>query len=235
MTNLEKAIEKENELRNSNNLSFNTISQAIKEFGFNNVPRYFEQKKEYVRQNWKPEVFYVDIAKYAEVTEDAIQNGKYGIYISQGEGIHAYHGSVEIDYDLCKKLNVRVVELNYQGGTIIGSAKDFSIIAVFPKILDLKASDIINRFTSIISKYVPNTECIDNDILVNGNKVAGSMTREVGQSFVWATQISFEDYSEYIEKICNKKSSKDPSHIDSSLLTRDQLEEEVLNWLVNKA
>ena len=177
------------------------------------------------------EVFRVPIEDYAKVTEDAILTGKYGIYISYGEGIHAYHGSQPIDYELCEELGVRVVELNYAGGTIIGSADDLSIIMVFPEAMGMKHEDIIGKIVEIISKYVPNTTIDRNDILVNGDKVSGSMTRTICGSFVWAAQISFADYSDYIAKICNKPPVKKPSYIDSNLLTRDKLEGEILDWL----
>ena len=234
MSNLEKAMQVEQQLRNENNYNVRTLAPLVKEFGYNTAKEYLEERNAYLFQNWKPEVFYIDIAEYAEVTEDAVQNGKYGIYISNGEGVHAYHGTDTIDYDLCNELGVRVVELNYQGGTIIGSAKDFSIIVVAPTDIHLEPQLILDKFQEIISKYVPETTASGNDILVNGDKVAGSMTRQVGDSFVWATQVTFDDYSEYIKKICNKTAIKKPVYIDNTLLTRDQLEKDILDWLVEK-
>jgi lipoate-protein ligase A len=82
-----------------------------------------------------------------------------------------------------------------------------------------------------MNKYIPNVTFDNNDILVNGEKVCGSMTRETDKVFVWATQISFRDYSEYIKKICQKPAIKKPAYIDSSLLTRDLLEKEIIAWL----
>lgn len=180
---------------------------------------------------WVPTIYRVPIEDYAKVTENAILTGQYGIYISYGEGIHAYHGSQPIDYALCEELGVRVVELNYAGGTIIGSADDLSIIMVFPESMGMEHEVIIGKIVEIISKYVPNTTIDRNDILVDGNKVSGSMTRTICGSFVWAAQISFRDYSDYIAKICNKPPVKKPSFIDSKLLTRDTLENEIIDWL----
>lgn len=189
----------------------------------------------YIKFNeWLPEIYHVPIKDYARVTEDAILTGKYGIYISYGEGIHAYHGDQPLDYDLCKELDVCVVDLKYSGGTIIGSAKDLSIIMVFPETMGMKHEDIIGKITEIISKYIPNVTINGNDILVDGDKVSGSMTRTICGSFVWAAQISFEDYSDYITKLCNKPQVKKPAHIDSNLLTRDTLESEILAWLTKK-
>lgn len=203
----------------------------LKKFGFTHLSKYYDAKRAHLFAKWIPEVYYIDIGEFAAVTEDAIKNGRYGIYIPTEDGIHAYHGNDSIDYELCKSLGVRVVELNYAGGTIIGSSADLSILMVFPKEMGMNHPTVINKFREIISKYVPNVSRHGNDIMVDGEKVSGSMTRYVGDSFVWAAQVSFADYTEYIQKICNKKQIKKPAYIDSSLLTRDQLEEELIAWL----
>jgi hypothetical protein len=182
-------------------------------------------------EDWKPEVYRIPIEQYADVVENAMLTGKYGIYISYGEGIHAYHGNQPIDYDLCKELDVRVVELNYAGGTIIGSADDLSIIIVFPETVGLTHEIVIEKFVEIISKYVPNTSYNGNDILVSGEKVSGSMMRGFNTTWIWAAQVTFSDYSEYIEKICQKPAIKKPTYIDNSLLTRDVLEADLVSWL----
>lgn len=233
MKNLVNAIRVEQFILNNNNSAFYEVEFPIhlKENGYNDFQEYTKEKREFLFKEWVPEVYYVDITDYAEVTENAIKNGDYGIYISVGKGIHAYHGNVEIDYELCKELGVQVVELNYEGGTIIGSAKDLSIIVVFPAIMSMEHSIIINKFKEILDKYIEGISINGNDILLNGNKVSGSMTRQVGNSFVWAAQVSFADYSEYIEKICNKPAIKTPAYIDSSLITRNELEKEICLWL----
>ena len=182
-------------------------------------------------EDWKPEVYRVPITEYAQVVEDAILYEKFGIYISYGEGIHAYHGNDEIDRDLCKELGVQVVDLNYAGGTIIGSAKDLSIIIVFPTGMNLTHEIVINKIVEIMSKYIPNVSIDRNDILIDGEKVSGSMMRQVLKSSVWAAQVTFGDYSEYIQKICHKQAIKKPAYVDSSLLTRDVLEQEIIAWL----
>lgn len=230
MNNIEKAIERERNLTASG-VPQSELFEYLKEFGFPYLSAYYDAKREYLFAKWIPEVFYIDIAEYAAVTEDAITNGKYGIYISNGEGIHAYHGSEPIDRELCESLGVRVVDLNYAGGTIIGSAKDLSIIIVFPADIGMNHPTVINKFCEIISKYVPNVSRHGNDILVDGMKVSGSMTRYVGDSFVWAAQVSFDDYSDIIARVCEKPQYKKPAYIDNNLLTRDKLEGELIAWL----
>jgi hypothetical protein len=128
-------------------------------------------------ENWEPEVYRVPIKNYSQVVEDAILYEKFGVYISYGSGLHAYHGNDTIDRDLCEKLNIRVVDLYYNGGTIIGSEKDLSIIIVFPTGMDLTHELIINKIVDIIKQYIPETTVSGNDILIEGKKVSGSMMR----------------------------------------------------------
>ena len=230
MTILERAINLEQSLTASG-VKQSDLFNYLKQFGFDCLSEYYDKKRELLFSRWIPQVYYIDIKDYATVTEDAIVNGKYGIYISTGDGIHAYHGSEPIDMELCESLGVRIVDLNYVGGTIIGSAKDLSIIMVCPAYIGMNHPTIINKYCEIIGKYVPNVSRNGNDILVNGDKVCGSMTREVGNTFVWAAQVTFDDYSDIISKVCNKPQYKKPNYIDSSMLTRNELEDEIVAWL----
>lgn len=230
MTDLNGAMEIE-KLNFPDQIDYKKLFTLIKPYGYSNLTQYFDEKRLYLFSQWQPEIYRVPIENYASVTEDAITNGKYGVYISYGEGYHAYHGDGEIDRELCEELGVRIVDLHYAGGTIIGSEDDLSIIIVFPKFMSMCHPVIISKITEIIGKYIPNTTHIGNDILVNGEKICGSMTRTVNDSFVWAAQITFNDYSELIAQICQKPQIKKPTYIDNALLTRDQLETDILAWL----
>lgn len=182
-------------------------------------------------EEWIPEVYYVPIEKYVEVTEDAILTGKYGIYILDADTLYVHHGNAPLDYELCEELDIKVNELKYAGGNIVGSGKDLTIHIVFPEAMGMTHEVVIQKITEIIGKYVPNTTYEKNDILVDGNKISGSAIRAVCGSWVWMAQVSFGDYSEYITKICQKPAIKKPVYIDNSLLNREQLEEEICLWL----
>ena len=202
--------------------------------GFKTILDYIKVKREILFAEWVPEVYMIDIKDFAEQVEEAIKNNKYGVYIPVDDGIHAYHGNDEIDYNVCAELNVKPVELGYVGGTIIGSEKDVSILVIFPTEMNMDHYYICDKLCNIIRNYVDNVIRNGNDILVNGKKVSGSMTRQIGDSFVWAAQISFADYTEYISKICHKKARKEPSYINSDWLSKETLEREFINWLQKK-
>lgn len=208
-----------------------SLIDRLKPFGYETLEEYFDEKGDFLLNGWKPEVFRIDIEEFAEAVEDAIINGKYGIYIPVAKGFYAYHGTDSIDRELCKKLNVKVVDLNYNGGTIIGSSEDLSIEIVAPSELGIAKNKINEKISKILGNHMEGVEINGNDILVDGKKIMGSMTRQVKNTFVWAAQISFGEYDSFIKQICSKISSKIPGRIQKEILSRDKLESEVLQWL----
>ena len=207
------------------------LVDRITELGYNSLDEYFTEKKEHKFKQWKPEIFRIETERLSEVLEDAIINGKYGIYTPIADKKYAFHGNDEIDYDLCESLDIRVIEMNYRGGTIIGSDEDFSVEIIAPVEIGLESGTIIKKMHEIVSKYIDNVTISGNDLLVDDEKVMGSMSRSVGHTFVWAAQFTFGDYADDIEKVCNKKSKKKPSKIKSEHLTKNKLEKEVFKWL----
>ena len=208
-----------------------SLIDRLKPFGYETIEEYFEEKTNYCLRNWKPKVYRIDVDVLAETLDDAIINGKYGIYTPIAKGRYAFHGNDEIDRELCEKLGVKIIDLKYMGGTIIGSEDDFSFEIIAPVEFGLTHEGIIRKVAEIIGKKVDNVEIDGNDILIDGKKVMGSMTRQVGNSFVWAAQISFGEYDSYIEKICKKVSQKIAGYIKKEKLSKDLLENEVLAWL----
>lgn len=186
-------------------------------------------------EDWKPEVYRVPIEKYAEVTENAMITNKYGIYILDADSLYVHHGNSPLDYELCEELGIKVNELKYAGGNIIGSGKDLTVHIIFPKTMGMTHEIIIEKIAKIIGKYVPNTTYDGNDILVDGEKVSGSAIRQICGSWVWMAQISFGEYSEYIKKLCQKPAIKKPAYINNTLLTRDVLKDELVTWLQGDA
>lgn len=235
MTNLKKAMQVEQQLRNENNYNVRTLAPLVKEFGYNTAKEYLEERNAYLFQNWKPEVIRPEIKEIGILCQNAVKNEECKIIIPEENGIRVWEGDEKVDHDLCKELGIQIENVGAGGGTIIGSEKDFSMMLIMPNEIRLTLEDILNKFVEIISKHIPNVIWIGNDILVDDKKVCGTTYRILDNVAVFTCQVSFEDYTEYIEKICTKKSTKVPSHIDPSILSKDKFEEEVLNWLVNKA
>lgn len=230
--NLKKAIEQEALLRSEGKLSYNNIAELIKPLGFSRVPQYYEMKRKYLFKDWQPEFIYVKAAKFVETIKDAIENGKYGVYIPVSlEGIHAWHGDIAIDYNLCKDLGVQIYELDSHGDTIIGSEKDLSILIIAPTEFGLTDQFINDEIVKFLSEYLVNVSWCGNDILLDGKKICETTLRYLDTATVWTGQFSFADYSEYIELICNKNSAKEPYYIDESRLSKETLEKAFYRWL----
>lgn len=232
MKDLEKAMLEEKLYIADRLRGINTSLPArLMEYGYDTLGDYFKDKQDFLFNAWHPEVYYVDVCTLTTELEKAVQNAQYGIYISTTDGLYAFHGSDDIDYDLCKELGVTVAELYHQGGTIIGGPEDLGIEIVAPIELGLTSDLILNKFLDFIGRYENSAEISGNDILINGEKVLGSMCRNVGGVFVWAAQISFGEHDEIIHKVCRKNSSKKPSRIKHKSLDKHSLEREVLKWL----
>lgn len=213
----------------------NNINTSLPErlipYEYSDLTEYFNDKRDYLFNQWIPEIIYIDVKTLTTELEKAIREEKYGVYISVSDGLYAFHGTDIIDYELCENLGVYVAELYHQGGTIIGSNADLGIEIVAPLSIGLDSSYILNKFYEVIRRYVDNVTINGNDILIDGKKVMGSMRRNVGNVFVWAAQVSFCDYTDIILQICNKKSDKKPSCIDINQLSKDKLKEEIISWL----
>ena len=231
MRNLQKAIAEEKayiECR-LNNISSN-LSERLLMCGYQNITEYFEDKRQYMFSQWTPKVYYIDEDFLDTQMEKNIQDGVDGIYIIEPKNkYYAFHGDDEIDYDKCHKLNVRPIEMHYSGGTIIGNKEDLGILLVIPKDMMFSHSIIMHRVMKIIKKYCPNALSVGNDVLVDNEKVMGSMTRYVGNYFIWAAQFSFANHDDLISKICKKDSIKKPSKF--KLLTKNTMEKEMVEWL----
>lgn len=232
MKNLTEAMKEEKRYVADRLNNINTsLIERLNQYGYDNLTDYFKDKKELLFNEWKPEVYYIDTKNITVELEKAIRNQQYGVYFPIVNELYAFHGSDYINYELAEKLGVYVVELYYKGGTIIGGSGDLGIEIVAPASIELDTDIILKKFYEIISKYVDNVEISGNDILVNGKKVLGSMSRRVGNAFIWAAQVSFEDHSELINQLCSKNSIKEPSYIDDDVLNKDLFMKEVLSWL----
>lgn len=232
MRDIRSAIEEEKRYIADRLSNLNTnLADRLAVYGYSNLNDYYSDKREHLFTEWKPEVYRIDGEYLATKMEKAIIDGQYGIYIMTTNNIYAFHGNDPIDYKLCEELSVETVELGYAGGTIIGDNQDLAILLVMPREFNITPTMINQKILSIISESIENVEINGNDILVDGKKVMGSMNRRVGDSFVWAAQISFTDHNELITKICNKPAIKKPSYIDKSKLSRDEMEWRLLKWL----
>lgn len=208
-----------------------SIYDALADYGYSDLDEYFADKREYLFALWKPEVYEVDAEWMATKLWDAIKNGEYGVLVYKTDHPFVYHGTEDIDYALCAELGMDVVELGYNGGSLVGTADDLGLMVIAPADIGLDANYFLQKYQSILAQSFDNVAIDNNDILIDGKKVMGGYSDQVGGSFVYASQFSFADSSALIAQICKKQSAKTPGYIDPQVLSCGQLKQEVLAWL----
>ena len=114
MKNLMNAMQEEKQYIADRKKNINTsLLDRLKHHGYDALEDYFKDKREYLFNEWIPEVIYIDVSTLTTELEKAVREEKYGIYISVSDGLYAFHGSDVIDYELCNELGVCVAELYY--------------------------------------------------------------------------------------------------------------------------
>ena len=226
---IQKAIEAEQEYISKGDKN---IYVYLKPYGYENLEEYFKDKEQYLLSqiNFK---LYLD-----EPTEnidkrvwEALKNKEACIWVPKLERVLACVGTADIlDRELCKNLNVGILDMPHQGGTIITGPKDLTIGIHFPKKSNLTYEYFFNRMVKYLEQFKIYPK--GNDFLYNNKKVIGCSHNETVEdmnSFFFSA--SFSDHTELIKKLCNKKSEKIPGVIPNILLTRQALLKEVLSWV----
>ena len=121
--------------------------------------------------------------------------------------------------------------MNYNGGNIVSGPEDFSMGILLPNTIDVSLDYFLVLFADIYKKYFSNVIIDNNDIMINNQKIQGSIFFEANNMFFYGTEITFSDKSNLIQKFCHKEQEKIPGYIDSSILSKDKLQEEILQWL----
>lgn len=163
--------------------------------------------------------------------EDAVLSKTPSIWIPTADTVFVWHGNEPIDEELCNQLGIQIYDMNYIGGTIVSGPEDLSFALIIPESIDIGTSYVLEKIKMIMSEYLDDVVIDDNDILVGGMKVLGAMNRRVNGVYVFACQISYADRTEYIKQLCSKQSVKTPGFIDSGLLPKETLKNEVVRWL----
>ena len=235
MSDIVKAIEIEKEYlsdKMNGKESFHLID-AIKDCGFKSLEEYFEVKRRYGFREL--EFISKDITQDEIVPEilTVLEAGTIGVWFINSTKTCVFSGNQgleDFNEEYCAKNNITVYPLLSAGGAIVHQDGDFSFGVSCPENLNIDASFILNKTRHIIQKYTKKNVTVDgNDILVDGNKICGSTTYCKNGLFLFIAYFSFNDKTELIEAICNKKTDKKPSYID--FMTREDLKLGVMRWL----
>lgn len=230
---IEKAIEIEKKYQDDRKkgIENESLIELLKPFGYDNIETYFLDKIDYQLTKVGVESYTGDMVGIPDAIAKSIESATPTTYFPYASRKFIWHGNEEIDLDLCDSLNIDILTLDYFGGNIVSGPEDFSMGFLVPKTIDVTFEYVLNRFANFYKKYFNDVVIDNNDILINGNKVQGSICFDGNGMFFFGTAISFTDRTDLIKKICKKESTKVPGFIDSNILSKEVLIKEVKSWV----
>lgn len=209
---IEQAIEVEKQYQ-YNKITANkkeSLIDLLSNLGYTSLEEYFTDKITYQISQLKVSKYTDNILNIPEEINKAIESRTPTIFLPYIKGKFIWHGNEEIDNELCKNLNIDVLTLNYFGGNIVSGPGDFSMGLLVPKTIDVTFEYFLNRYVKFYSKYFDDVVIDNNDILINGKKIQGSIFFDSNDMYFYGTAISFIDRMDLIKKICKKQSIKVP-------------------------
>lgn len=210
MKDLEKAIKKEKEYlsyRMKGEEPFHFID-AVKECGFESIDEYFRAKSEDKFNNLNFTYIEKKPSECINYFFEMMERQETGVVFIDSDETFVFSGdSKPYNEDYCKENNIPVYPLYTGGGAIVSTVGDFSIGLCYPASIGVDNYFILNKLRQIFSKYMKNVEVKGNDILLNGEKICGSIMYHRYGMKCFAAHFSFVNHPELIEKICGVSGS----------------------------
>lgn len=233
MANIVKAIEKEKEYlsyRMKDEEPFHLVD-AVKECGFDSLTDYFKAKTEYIFNNLNFSLITKKPSECIDYFFEMMNAKETGVVFIDSNETFVFSGeSKPYNAEFCEANNIPIYPLYTRGGAIVSTEGDFSIGICFPESVGVDVLFILSKLKSIFGKYMQGVTVNGNDLLVNGEKICGSIMYHQNGMKCFACHFSFKDNSDLIEKICNISGSiKTPTFIDG--LTVAMFKEELCQWL----
>jgi hypothetical protein len=233
MTDIVKAIAKEKEYlsyRRKGEEPFHLVD-AVKECGFESLSDYFKAKTEY---NFNKLAFaYIEKtpAECIDYFFHMMDTKETGIVFIDSPETFVFSGeSKPYDTEYCEANHIPVYPLYTRGGAIVSAPGDFSIGLCFPDYLGADVQFVLEKLRNIFGKYMENVTVKGNDILLNGDKICGSIMYHQNGMKCFAAHFSFDNHAELIERICGVSGSiKTPTVVHG--LTVPVFKEELRQWL----
>lgn len=208
------------------------VALDLSEYGYENLETYFADKKEYQLKHCGLELHEPPMSTVMSEFIEAVRQRKPSIWIPAADSVFVWHGDDVIDEALCEELGVKIYQMpNFIGGNIVSGPSDFSMTVCIPADIDISTDYMLGKLKGIMDKYIDGVTIDGNDFLIDGHKIMGIMNLRVNGMYLFACHVSYADHTEYINKICEKKTDKIPGCIDSTKLPKQTLKDEVLAWL----
>ena len=233
MTNIAKAIAKEKEYlayRRKGEEPFHLVD-AVKQCGFDSLTDYFKAKIEHTFNSLKFSFVEKKPSECIDYFFTMMNTKDTGVVFIDSDETFVFSGeSKPYNAEFCEANNIPIYPLYTKGGAIVSTEGDFSIGICFPEYVGVDVFFILSHLKNIFSKYMDGVTVNGNDLLVNGEKICGSIMYHQNGMKCFACHFSFKDNYELINKICNISGSiKTPTYISG--LTVASFKEELRKWL----
>ena len=233
MADIIKAIAKEKEYlsyRRKGEEPFHLVD-AVKECGFETLSDYFKAKLEYTFSNLNFSFVTKKPSECIDYFFQMMKSKETGVVFIDSNETFVFSGeSKPYNAEFCASNYIPIYPLYTRGGAIVSTYGDFSIGICFPETVGADVQFILSKLKDIFSKYMIGITVNGNDLLVNGDKICGSIMYHQDGMKCFACHFSFNDNSYLIERICNISGSiKTPTSIKG--LTVERFKAELKNWL----
>ena len=233
MRDILKAIRKEREYinyRRRGEEPFHLVD-AVKECGFESLTDYFKAKIEHTFNKLNFAYIEKTPAECIDYFFEMMNTKETGVVFIDSNETFVFSGeSKPYNAEFCEANNIPIYPLYTRGGAIVSTEGDFSIGICFPETVGVDVLFILMKLKGIFGKYMDGVSVNGNDLLVNGNKICGSIMYHENGMKCFACHFSFKDNTELIEQICNISGSiKTPTAISG--LTVPQFKGELREWL----
>lgn len=229
--NIAEAIKAEEAYINNrlNGVEARPMVDIVADYGFDSLASYHEQKSLYLFEHAEyTEVHTTDEKAFEDISKILIAE-KPTLLFEKHDEPFIYLGSKEYDAAAVKASGIKAYDGGYLGGTIVGGTGDLSVGIFYSSLIDIRADYILDRIAEILQKHGINAVKDNNDILVNGKKVAGTACLETNSFYGFVAYLSFSNNAEIVKQICGE-SEKKPGFIDG--ITADEFMEEMRQWLL---
>lgn len=189
---------------------------------YQDIEQYFIDKKNYLLGAIDYAIYDGSVCGVPAHAAGAMQSKTPTLYIPYAARKFLWHGSEVHEYETVKDYDI--VDMGYTGGSIVSGPDDMSFAIVIPASFDFTRSDFLQKLANILGGEIDN-----NDIMVNGLKVAGSINYQINDMFFFAAQVAFVDHTAEIAQICHKDSGKQVGYVIG--ITKEELTAEVRSWL----
>lgn len=137
-----------------------------------------------------------------------------------------------VDDGTIASYGLKTVSLGYNAehGVILSVDGDLRVYLIIPGEVDLHTDYFISKISQYLNEKGMNTTIDNNDILLDGNKVAGAAEIHYNGMKIMLFQVTYNNNLAMIRDICGI-SRKTPGYIDRDVLSPYELKDEFIQWL----